>query len=456
MGRFKLAFFMVMFAVLGMVLLFTTRAATPFASLEAEQGITAGAVCNTSDLSASGTGNNAVQFGGCTSSGGSAKPPDSSSNGLVAKSGDKEIQLSWTAVPGATSYRIERIDVSNWAEQQSVYTLPEDQQFKSLKTGVTQTSYLDSPATFAAPGGRGLVNGQTYTYRVISDNGVTRGPVKQMPDDGYELAGWTAINGNSAKKRDARNTGHWGKGLQTKDLRRIEGNYYIQPGETLDGVLVTGTVFTVQGQGITIKNSWIRHGVFGGNGNPNSILVEDTTFGPGPGQPDSSYDNNGILSGPNITCRRCRTMWVGGVFFAQWGNATIEDTFSHDTYAYEPPGGDAHLDVVWVQNSSGPITVRRSNLECSANCSAVLGPGTITSGAYIVEDNLFNGGGQTVVVNSLYQLRRNRFKRSPSGFYENGALFCTFDVSYGYPGVDEDNSWIDNGQAIKGTYPYCY
>lgn len=443
----KAVLFVTAFAALGVILLLTSRAATPYASLEPEQGVVATGACLVSDNAAAGSG--AVQFGGC------------SATGLRAATRDKAIQLDWEAVAGATAYKIERQDVSNYIKPLEVIA------------NVTGTSYLDSPATFSNPGGKGLVNGQTYTYKLIpvinGSDAAPVGPITGMPDDGYSLAGWTELRG--AKKRDARNTGHWGAGKTNASLRVLEPNncysatactYVMSPNETLDGVLANITVEVRGGQVYTVKNSWLRRGIanHATNGNPQNLLVEDTTLGPGPGEADSSYNYNGIIGSGvngNYTCRRCRTMWVGSVFFAPSGNVTIEDTFVHDTYGYEPPGGDAHMDVVWVQNSSGSLTVRRNNLECSNNCSAILGPGPIVSGTYIVEDNLLNGGGaQGIVVNSLYQVRRNRWKRSPSGFYPNGAGFCPVDTSYGPPGVFEDNLWADNNQPVQGSVSNCY
>lgn len=52
-----------LFAVVGTILLFSSHAATPFASIEPEQGTIAGAACQVPDVSASGA--KAVRFGGC-------------------------------------------------------------------------------------------------------------------------------------------------------------------------------------------------------------------------------------------------------------------------------------------------------------------------------------------------------------------------------------------------------
>lgn len=63
----KALLFVLAFAAIGSILLFTTRAAGPFASLEPEQGASAGATCQVSDATASN--NTAVQFGGCPTAG---------------------------------------------------------------------------------------------------------------------------------------------------------------------------------------------------------------------------------------------------------------------------------------------------------------------------------------------------------------------------------------------------
>lgn len=65
--RSKLVIFSIAFALIGVIALLVTKAATPYASLQPEQGNIAGAACPVSDGSASN--GSAVQFGGCPAGG---------------------------------------------------------------------------------------------------------------------------------------------------------------------------------------------------------------------------------------------------------------------------------------------------------------------------------------------------------------------------------------------------
>lgn len=65
-GRSKLPIFIIAFALIGVIALLVTKAATPFASLQSEQGTIAGAACPIADGSASNS--SAVQFG-CSTGG---------------------------------------------------------------------------------------------------------------------------------------------------------------------------------------------------------------------------------------------------------------------------------------------------------------------------------------------------------------------------------------------------
>lgn len=61
---------------------------------------------------------------------------------VKATAGDKQVKLTWTAVSGATKYRIQRLNNSTWG---------------TIAT-VTTNSYTNT----------GLTNGTKYSYRVLA------------------------------------------------------------------------------------------------------------------------------------------------------------------------------------------------------------------------------------------------------------------------------------------------
>lgn len=77
----------------------------------------------------------------------------SAPTGLAAKSGDKQIALSWTAANDATAYNVKRSTVTGGP-------------YATLATGVITTSYTDF----------GLTNGTPYFYVVSGTNSLGEGP----------------------------------------------------------------------------------------------------------------------------------------------------------------------------------------------------------------------------------------------------------------------------------------
>jgi hypothetical protein len=274
-------------------------------------------------------------------------------------------------------------------------------------------------------------------------------PAAGIPDDGYELPGWTEQNGSS--KRDARNTGWRPTGVT---LELVDGDYVMSDGETVDGKLITGQLIVPpEVKSGTVRRSWIRcEGassvgcVFNGGYDPSNtspILFEDVEIGQSllEDLPRSAFQSVGIGGWIIFSARRVYVHGVGTAFFATAPPFVLEDSYITDLFA---DGPDPHIDVVWVGGGSGPVTVKRNNMECFIGCSRNLGPGTIDSGTYIADHNLFNGGAITVQADDHYEMTGNRWKREPEGFFSYGPTL--FDPTE--PKVWVDNRWADDESVV--------
>jgi hypothetical protein len=357
--------------------------------------------------------------------------------------GDKQVTVSWTAEPGATGYVLRRIGATEYEGTKTVADniIP------------TVTAAIDGPVNYADPDTSGLVNGETYHWTVAAivdgSERLLDAPVPSMPDDGVEVPGWTMQHGST--KRDARNTGWRPTGVT---LTKIDGDYTMTDGEVIDSLLITGQLIIPPSvKSGTVKRSWIRCEGVGSVGcvfnggypkaNTSPILFEDVEIGKSllEDLPASAYQATGIGGWISFTVRRAYVHGVGTAFFATEPPTTIEDSYVTDLFA---DGPDPHIDVVWVGGGDGPVSVKRNNFECYVGCSRVLGPGSISTGTYIAEANLFNGGSITVQGNNLYQFTGNRFKRWPGGFMNNGPVL--FDPTN--PAVWTDNLWADDGTPV--------
>jgi hypothetical protein len=373
------------------------------------------------------------------------------SEGLTVTPGDHEIELSWSSVPTATTYRVEVTD-------------PAADGDTSTLTTTASLSYTHSPDYYAHENadaswsGKGLIPGIEYAYTVTPLAGAT--PLTALTSSGrpYYVADYppafTTVNGSTV--RDARNTGHWEQISGSPTVYTTD--QYYDPGATISDAIFRDCMPRLNSVGsYTFNRCWLQNGLYNQAGEPtiSTVTLNDCTIGTpyGLGSNDSRYENNGWLggNGGKATLARCMVMHGGSQLFLHIsGPSSITDSFFWGMFAPDYVV-DPHMDTLWVQDTSHTITVSRNHFEAaSAGTSSIIGPGDANN--MTCTDNLFNGGSAngTLVTGTGSTYTGNRFMRAPTGG------LCKFDVASGNTlintaqgsGTQSDNRWADDGTSV--------
>jgi hypothetical protein len=389
-------------------------------------------------------------------------PPPTGGDGLTATPGDHEIDLSWDAVPGAATYRIERFNPYDVTQTRTLAT----------QAG---TTYLDSPDNYVldnAPlwDGKGLILGAPYTYTVTprtsggSDMTGDVMTVTARPDDGISLSGWTEVRGST--RRDARNCGHY---ELTPNPTVVSAQTTLSGGETINDTQYEQTVLIGAQNTYTFNRCWLKGGIFNLMGETlcSTLIFNDCTLGPevGHGASSSVYEL-GSFNANNAgktTLRRCLVLHGGAQIMTHAnGPNLIEDSFF--THLFSPLyTADPHLGVWSYGTGYGSegqphvFEVFRSHAEAGCRgMSDIGGPG---GGPNIeIADCLLNGGSAhgTITCHTGMIFRRNRFKRAGvtngQGFMEFGGASGNnpFNYNYGTPEIFTDNRWTDDNSLVAG------
>jgi hypothetical protein len=382
--------------------------------------------------------------------------PTEGSGDLTATPGDHEIDLSWEAVPGASSYTVRRADPAHVTPSLTV-----------IASGVAATTYLDSPTDYAgltslAPNwsGKMLTPGMEYTYTVESNNGTTLGPATARPYyvADYPPTSWASNLVNGYAVRDARSCGHWEVISGTPTTYTSNQNY--SPGAVVEDVIFDGCQPRLLTAGsYTFRRCWLQEGLYNeaGESSLSTILLEDCTVGPqkGLGAASGAYDINGSMggNGGKITARRCMFHMCRVSLFTHAGSPNlIEDNYFTRLYSYE--GGDPgliHNDYIWSQFDGGSATtIRRNYFEGAGyqQSSHILNDNAPNESDIV--DNLFNGMSANGCVSRVSggTLTGNRWMRYPTGGFnetpDNGIPIKTVST----PASESDNKWADTNVAV--------
>ena len=164
----------------------------------------------------------------------SAPSKPAAPSGLTAKAGDAQVNLSWSAAPGATSYSVYRSSASNDGATR-------------VAVGITAHAFVD----------KGVTNGTTYRYWVrassagaISDlsNGALATPQSPPPTsapfvtvaagNAEVVIEWTAVPHASAYRLFRATSGTW----ETTPLAEVTGTRYKNDGLTNGATYAYGVV----------------------------------------------------------------------------------------------------------------------------------------------------------------------------------------------------------------------
>jgi hypothetical protein len=340
--------------------------------------------------------------------------------GLAATAGNAQVSLSWTAVAGASGYRVYR--------------------------GAVQVA---QPAT-AAFTDTGLVNGQSYSYQVSAVNAAGESP-KSLLASAVPVAPvnppQTAIT--HGQEINASNTGFAAGGLTVADLVTQAGGTFSTNGQVIERRHFTSGV-TLTGANQILRDCFID---VGEDENVMALRLEGTgtlvervkVVARGRG----GFVGVLISSGSGHTLRRVESSNFENTVTTYQNNVTIEESYLHDPAS---PYAGAHHDVVEIYGGND-VRIARSRMTMGPSETAVVnvapwGGGSNSVNRVTIEDSFLDGGNMHFIFdNQAGGITMSRVLRNRLG----GAT--AYGGYLAYRGPDANDPGIVHTAAAQASNP---
>lgn len=287
--------------------------------------------------------------------------------GLAASGGSGQVNLSWTATTGASSYKIFRGTTSGSLTQ--------------IASGITGTTYSDTTA----------VNGTTYFYAIRAFNGsdsALSSEVSSRPISSFAISGITGLNTTSLQVSWAAATG-----AASYDLRYglVSGTYTttltnVTSPHTITG-LSAGTTYFIQvvaknavGSGTTVNSAQSSGST---NSAPVISAISDQTADAGVAKavPFTLTDSNDLL-----TCSGSMSGTSSNTTIIPNANIVFSGTMPDCIATITPAAGQSGTAAITLTASDGKDTASRSFNVTVSNCAVAnitweTQPGNINAGS---------------------------------------------------------------------------